>query len=355
MKRKIKVLAIFCVYNLLLISLCTTTFASKIYSIDDTLLSIQNKYDDDSYGGCYIEDDILHINLTKPTLQDTLFCINKKAVIESVNYSSKELKIIQQKIATLLKEVQCATIEINDFNNNIIVSLQKKDEHYIKAIKRMYHDTDLIQFNTLENQIVFSDQSSITPMASSSLYVYAGARINDVSVGFCTSSSGFYTCGHGLSIGSRIYLNNSTLIGTVTRRQLSGKTDAAYVEITNSNYVSIQKWITGETYTAGLMYNRSYVPGRPVTMVGSTSGKETGTIVSSSVTVTSTPPEGGNSVTLTDMVKANYSCKPGDSGGGVFDLNKTALGIHSMGYFPNGTSYPSTYSYFCKFENVTSI
>ena len=350
-----KVLAIFCVYNLLLISFCTTTFASTIYSVDNTLFSIQNKYDDASYGGCYIENDIVHINLTKPTIQDNLFCINKKAVIESVNYSINELKIIQQDIANLLKGVQCATIEINDFNNNIIVSLQKKDEHYIKTIKQMYYDTDLIQFNTLENQIVFSDQSSLTPMASSSLYVYAGARINGVSVGFCTSGSGFYTCGHGLSIGSKIYLNNSTLIGTVTRRQLSGKTDAAYVEITNSNYTATKKWITGEAYTAGLMYSRSYVSGRPVTMVGSTSGKKTGTIVSSSVTITGTLPESGGSITLTDMVKANYSCKPGDSGGGVFDSNKTALGIQSMGYFPNGTSSPSTYSYFCKYENVTSI
>ena len=247
------------------------------------------------------------------------------------------------------------TIELNDKSNNIIVSaFDDSDKSRIKSAIKNKEYCNIVCFESLSSPIVFDDYDiDSSNSAATSYSVFSGTPLYSssygYSAGFCHSSTGFYMCGHGLTVGTVIKSTSGTVIGTVTKQKFSGNADAAYVSISNSSWSSVKKMIDNTSYNAGLMYSRSYVAGTSVKMSGSKSGISSGTILSSSVSVIC------NNVTLTNQVKASYHCKSGDSGAGVFNMSNIALGIQSSGSGYNSSGLYYSTSYFSKYENVVAI
>ena len=310
---------------------------------------------ENEYGGCYIENGVVHLfAIENGTPKEYLSQLSKMGcAIEYASYSLSYLKGIMTEITEIAKGSESVTIELNDIKNSIIVSIFGEDDtKRLGSILQKKDFFNAVVVDSLSSPISF-ESATINEKSTAATYnVFAGTSVSSnggFTAGFCHGPGGFYMCGHGLYVGATIKSILGTTIGTVTKRQFSGNTDAAYVTITNPNWSAVKKCITGETYYAGLMYNRYYTAGTVVNMKGAKTTTSTGVIQSSSVTVIA----GG--VTLTDQVKASYTCKNGDSGAAVFNLSSIALGIQSSGTNYNNTSQCYTTSFFSKYENVISI
>ena len=144
---------------------------------------------------------------------------------------------------------------------------------------------------------------------------------------------GFVTCGHALEKGDAIYIDElcKTKIGTVIKRKNSGKVDASFVEVTNSNYApsrivyysnSTGSTSNGKTISTGYFY--AWYTGFTVYKAGEktylTSGKLTSYNYSTTI----------DDVEFKDLYYAKIKVGKGDSGGILYtkdDGDYCALGI----------------------------
>lgn len=161
---------------------------------------------------------------------------------------------------------------------------------------------------------------------------------------------GFVTCGHGLAKGDTIYIDGlcKTKIGKVIKRKYSGKVDASFVEVTNSNYTpsrvvyySNSSGSTSNGKTISTSYLYVWYTGFTVYKAGSTTYLTSGTLTSYNYSATI-----GN-VAFKDMYKAKIKVKSGDSGGIMYtkdDGEYCALGITKCS--------DGTYSGFIKWNNI---
>lgn len=160
----------------------------------------------------------------------------------------------------------------------------------------------------------------------------------------------FVTCGHGLAKGDTIYIDGlcKTKIGKVIKRKYSGKVDASFVEVTNSNYIpsrvvyysnSSGSISNGKTISTSYLY--VWYTGFTVYKAGSTTYLTSGTLISYNYSTTI-----GN-VAFKDMYEAKIKVKSGDSGGIMYtkdDGGYCALGITKCS--------DGTYSGFIKWNNI---
>lgn len=352
MKKVLSVISVFILIYLLLTQPFTVYARTDV--TDEILKIITTDLSENEYGGCYIENGVVHLLAINETSKDCLNHLTKLGcIIENASYSLSYLKTIMDEITEISKGSKSVIIELNDRKNNIVVSIFGEDDtERLTSILQKKDYYNILVFDSLSSCISIAGSKNIEKSMTATNNVFAGTTLScngGYTAGFCLGSGGFYMCGHYLSIGSIIKTPTGTTIGTVTKQQLSGNADAAYVTITNPNWSAVKKWVTGETYYAGLMYNRYYTVGTYVKMKGSQTTTSTGVIQSSSVSFTI----GG--IQLTDQVKASYTCKNGDSGAAVFNLSSVALGIQSAGANYNSTSQCYMTSFFSKYENVVAI
>lgn len=136
-------------------------------------------------------------------------------------------------------------------------------------------------------------------------------------------TKGIVTAGHGYKVGDNVEFEYVS-VGVCTKSQQFGTVDAAFCEVTNSNYIpsntiEFTSYVLS-TSTASAAYNTS------VTLAGAMSGIQVGRITSTSSSQTF------NSIRNYDLVETDYKSTGGDSGGLIFITGSNGIrytgGIH---------------------------
>lgn len=214
------------------------------YSVSLNLLT-----NDDFYAGRFLDENGRLVLMYTEIPSDKII---DDAIYQKADYSYKYLEKVNKEITERYLEAYADDLfsskhekeildsvtgfGIFDKNNKIIIDVDKLDERKILVIKKYLGDYDCVSFRDKE------------PMKNTSATWNAGRKIKDGSGNFSTGfraywidlsgsrHNGFVTAGHATSVGSYIYNNSGTLIGQCLKNQNGGNTDAAFVEITNSNY-----------------------------------------------------------------------------------------------------------------------
>ena len=166
------------------------------------------------------------------------------------------------------------------------------------------------------------------------------------------SSRKFYTAGHAAyDVFSPYFtLPNQTLIGS--QSNIVFGTNGDCLQVDTAGYTcsppSTNCFVAGTgTYTYAA--SGAIMMGDAVEMHGAVSGISSGNITAYDVEVFVS----SHNVTVQNVCAANYVCRNGDSGAGVFTPNafytsSSCYGIQSAGVFVSGASY-ATISYFAMF------
>lgn len=274
----------------------------------------------DYYGGSYINEDGKLVVFLKGEIENTKATLIKLIGDKDVtyikgNYSYTELNNALTKITLFIesnKDSQTAKnikyYYLNDFENNVVVELNKANEMGIKEFKTEVMNFPGIVFKQCTKEFKnhsLSPGSTIgTPNGVASMG-YRATRFN---------AKGFVTAGHAYDTGDPAYYNN-TLIGNCDNSIQSGSVDAAFISVTSFTTVPNNGDLTGEEY---------YIwAGDNVTKLGQTISQSEGYITSTNANINA---EG---ISYTDMGEATYLSAPGDSGGPVYlTSSKKVVGIH---------------------------
>lgn len=281
----------------------------------------------DYYGGGYIDKDGKLVVFVKGD-----FSKNKSMFVNSIgNYdnimyvrgdnSYSELKRILSDITAFIDKNQENSIAknikyyfLNDFENNVIVELERCSDGDIEEFKANIVSSSAIVFKQCKRK--FQSHASLSP--GSSIGTKKDGPLKPGSMGYRAmrfGTVGFVTAGHVYNTNSEAYNSKGQSIGYCQYSVKSGSADAAFVVVTDLSYTLSNGNLTGEEHNIWA--------GDKITKLGQTIAVSDGEIVSTSVNVNS---EG---VFLTDMAEATYLSAGGDSGGAVYlkGSNKV-VGIH---------------------------
>lgn len=304
------------------------------------------------YSGSYISDGgelvVLMEEDCNEQFSDKIENIDDSIQIEYVDYTWNELEKVKGIIAEYMQSASKEKLDfvkasyIDEINNCVVVNILEMTDEKIELFKQCIIDDECIQFENVDKEEEIYEEST-TLNGGRAIYFIKDGNTCRGSLGFrakrTTSNGveyGFVTAGHvGQYVGLRIYANSSCtkLIGVVRKRQYSGSVDAAFVEVTNSDYVIGNKvrYSDSAGNTGGVTLNTTAsdpVRNQTVYKSGSstylTSGK-----------VTSTSYDGYISGTyFTDLAVASYKSASGDSGGTIYapfytmQNPYTTVGIH---------------------------
>lgn len=335
----------------------------------------------DNYAGSYLNDEgKMVVVLDKDEsgnkkLESKIGKIDSDIEVKKANHNCKELEAAKErydiKMGKLLEKNKLTEDEksicdnivgcgISLENNRVTVYMKNVDKNNITLFKKYVMDNDIIEFiqNTDENE-----DSATKLKLGRAIYKYDHTSGNVIwsivcSIGlkaYTIDSNGkkrygFVTCGHGLKKGDSIYIDElcKTKIGTVIKRKNSGKVDASFVEVTNSNYTpsrvvyysnSTGSTSGGKTISTGYFY--AWYTGFTVYKAGEktylTSGKLTSYNYSTTI----------DDVEFKDLYRAKIKMRKGDSGGIFYtkdDGNYYALGIAKC--------FNNSYAAFVKWNNI---
>ncbi len=269
-------------------------------------------------------------------------------------------------------------IGIDQETNRVVVSLKYNDEKTIGLFKRYFDDSELINFDHVDEEETKSsdvsdkadaqiDAASVASLQSVGFFsgdvirkgnatgsVGFRARMLITENGVSRYAKGFFTSGHvfyNIDLNDPrvdyleateddvlpIYVYN--LCGNVVALNIGGKADAAFIEI-NDSYDMIAQTRTG--MLLGDNYYTSLPQGAEVNMCGSKT-ETSGEIKNTSYNLT-VKREGDSTVTYTDTYRCDYHAEDGDSGGVVYrEINGSncIVGIHSgrLGFLSGLDSY----------------
>lgn len=292
----------------------------------------------DYYGGSYINGNGKLVVFLKGEIESTkatlIRLIGENDVIYTQgNYSYTELNNVLTKITSFISSNKDSQIAkniryyyLNDFENCVVVELDKSNEMEIKEFKSEVVNFSGIVFKQctreFQNHSLSPGSSIGTPKGTASMG-YRATRFN---------TDGFVTAGHAYNTGDPAYYNN-TLIGSCDFSIQGGSVDAAFISITNFSIVPNNGNLTGEEYNIWA--------GDNVTKLGETIAQSEGYITSTNANVNA------DGIYYTDMGEATYLSAFGDSGGPVYLTDsKKVIGIHK-----GSTAFTSI---FVKVDNIAS-
>lgn len=292
----------------------------------------------DYYGGSYINGDGKLVVFLKGEIESTkatlIRLIGENDVIYTQgNYSYTELNNILTKITSFISSNKDSQIAknikyyyLNDFENNVVVELNRFNEMEIKEFKSEVVNFSGIVFKQCTRKFQdhsLSPGSSIgTPKGTASWAI----ELLDLTLTVLLPQDML------IILVSPGYYNN-TLIGSCDLSIQGGSVDAAFISITNFSLVPNNGNLTGEEYNIWA--------GDNVTKLGETIAQSEGYITSTNANVN----VGG--ISYTDMGEATYLSASGDSGGPVYLTNsKKVIGIHK-----GSTAFTSI---FVKVDNIAS-
>ncbi len=344
--------------------------------------------DSDTFAGVYIgEDNEVVVKMTKKTKTDTtkIAEIDKTVVVEKSQYSYDELQEtyghlnnILDKLSekndsdTITKMEKTVFDNLSQFyvsieDNCVYVYLNNLDRQKIQQFEEVFFTNAIIKYRKAIK--AESAEDATTLKLGRTIYVYdakKGWSIGSIGIkAYYINSSGkkvhgFITAGHvALAKGNKVYASNNRSnkeIGTVVKHRFkSGKVDAAFVKVTNSNYkISNQVYYSnakGNTKGGAKIKTNIYAVladgaiGMTIYKAGQTSHLTKGKLISDSATKKT--PEG---YVLKDTYECSYKAERGDSGGVVFFHDEDGyqyLGIHQGRVNKN--------AFVVKWENIADL
>lgn len=337
----------------------------------------------DYYAGRYIDDNhnlVVQVtkNATKNDITEITDTLSEKVTIQTVNNSYEELlktyKDYSEKMTELSEKVNKdkATKDENSLYSNLQgVALSPRDNANVVTLKNLTEETkrEFIDYFG-EKNIVFeenkesenkTEKTVIKPGSSFGVVVDTTDTTITYGIGMSlggrvayikTSGEtifGFLTAGHCVSARNQItyYKHNNRYVdfGKVIRLKFSGSYDAAFIRLTNTDDFKSSRYTaysnaqggTNAVYkacqTCSYAYEGDIEVGETVYKCGSKTYLTKGTILSTHASVSYIE----DGVTLTNLVKADYTSQRGDSGGLVFTIDDSEnklydiAGIHSGG------------------------
>ena len=294
----------------------------------------------DYYGGSYINADnklviCVSPNTTLPIEFSESFSENY--VVEPVTYSYNELKALMAELNEyILTQNTDVALNINHFalyddQNRIVVSLFDASPEKIEEFQNTVSNSPALIFE--EDSSIITSTSSVKPgdeLQNSNRGTYA-------SMGYrakLDGKAGFVTSAHFAYLNNNISIDGTT-IANVTERNYSGSADAAFCEITNSNYTP-SNTISGTSNTLSTTISEPGVSTH-INMVGCTSGHLDGYVTSSDATA-----RGSGGVVFTNLTEADFLSSPGDSGGIVYSYIGSTETRLTIGII-NGSNSEHTY------------
>ena len=239
---------------------------------------------------------------------------------------------------------------IFDNINKVIVYISSDENVVLDKLKTILNNSEAIVYELQEKQM--EDSASTFPCGSK-----ITSNNKTFSIGYrakYTNSSGtvvngLVTCGHAFAStnSNLVVYQDGTSIGNVstTKKQYSGKVDAAFVEL--SSGINLTNKVMSTTTSLSTSVTMNAAAGSTIRLRGY-QHLVTGTITSTSFTCNNNT----TGVTLSDMVKTNYASISGDSGGVVYYTNSSGssyvVGIHSR------TANDGSYGAYCKASNINS-
>lgn len=333
-----------------------------------------------SYGGCYIDDDanlVIMTNDKKELKREGILAdcyIKCNYSYEDLNNTYKELNEMADRFTALRQKGILSKNEEDVLNSisNFFVSVEKNrvvvtlvDINNSKSIEQIR------SYVTKPSILYFKQGSRVEGQVTK---IKLGQRVwidNDPGSGYLSGLSvgikayyinskgdkvhGFITAGHGTKkVGNYVYIRNNVsdkAIGKVAKRKRSGKVDASFVKVTNSNYSASRivyysnskGGTTGGVTISKKLYTYLYdgAVGTTVYKAGASTFLTKGKLVSDSATAFY------KDVTLKDLYLMDYKSAPGDSGGVVYFKDEDGyqyLGIHQ------GSA--GTTKYVVKWQNI---
>lgn len=321
----------------------------------------------DNYGGDYIKDGILHINIVDLPAQDITYYYKLLADyldyirFEDVDYSLASLLNASETISDALMDdgIQVTSYSVMEPTNSVRVGVSSDSVSQADVCAMNSAQPYASESNSIPVEFVVEE------MASPSTELMGGSRLDGYTLGVCGYYRGkpaFAMCGHGLSDGeSVLYQSNKKSIGTVAvRRYDEGQAgDYAIIPISGSSFTITNKVGNpnneNEQFAITTSISRA-ATGTKVLRYGKYSGITEGTVSSAYCDVTYKNND-KTTTYVTNLVKVDLKygeAISGDSGGPVFTATGSFCGVHSGSdetgkvttYF-SPTQYLSTSSFSC--------
>ena len=309
--------------------------ASEAYSkLNESFGKVEERKSDDYpdyYGGAYTNKDGQLVIYVKGDINKYKNDFMNRAGIDDIifktcEYSFKELtRIMDDMNAYKLENKDNSTAKnfnsyaLMDAENRVVVELDEYNDEQITTFRKQVIDSPAVEFKQANNKLIV--EINVNP--GSQISIYSGSS---GSMGYRArknGQNGLVTAAHLAWQDCYIYFNGVN-IATCTTRQNSGSVDAAFCQITNSNYTP-SNTINGTSNTLSTTISEPGV-GTVINKVGASTGHTSGTIISTNATATT-----DMGVTLTNLTSANYSSAAGDSGCIVYSVvgsSRYTLGTH---------------------------
>ncbi|TCU64856.1 streptogrisin B [Tissierella praeacuta] len=288
----------------------------------------KNNFISEEYGGAYTDDDgnlVVYLKSVSENLEKQIYEIDSDIIIKPCQYSYVELTNTMNRINEfkLNGEDDFANkfnyFKLSDSSNRIIVEFDELTDENIAEFKRKVTDDEMISFAQSKGEdiedVSLKPGAKISKSGSSASIGYRVKRNNVV---------GIVTAAHFASSGDSIS-HSGTTFGTCKKSVYSGAVDAAFIEVTNSNYTP-SNTIDGTSNVLSRTISEPGV-GTVINKRGMKTGATSGKVISTNATWTI------NGVTFTNLTSADYTSDSGDSGGVVYSYisstgARLTLGIH---------------------------
>lgn len=360
-----------------------------IKTYNNLMQSVYNKKTeeyDESYAGSYVNnkgDLVIQVSDSDDMHQYNDIKKNSKqrVSIKKAKHSYNELEDVYSGISKKIEKKNSnknsilnsiSGVEISEEDNKVKVYLEDCSESSISEFKANISNAECIEF---EEEEVFVPTAAKSVYSGQKILIGDGYYSMGVRAYYLNSSGkevkGFLTAGHNVKKGQTVYVCTSSgtfqKVGTVAYAKVGGKVDAAFVKLTNQDY-SISKKVyykaakdcasaSGITLDTDSWWYDIPV-GSTVYKAGYKGYCTKGTVKSKKNTISyDLNDDGVIDVTISNMIKATYKTRMGDSGGIVYATDKSPVGIQSgvaNSSYDASTGYYSI-SYCSNIDNILSL
>lgn len=289
----------------------------------------------DYYGGGYIDENNNFVILIKGDTLEHKNALTKRTKsnnfkLATCDYSYNTLKETIDNLNVLLTDenkvkvaesIELYSFGILDNENRIYIGLGNCTSQNIEKFKSEFVDTPYLVFKEVDQPQAQADVKPGGMIHTNAVEGSIGYRARR------NGQQGIVTSGHLASVGETLYWGYyQDELGSVTVSYTDGTVDAAFCPVTNSVYYLSN--VTEAGYSLGGL-GFPYV-GLSVAKEGKSTGRKTGSITATNVSVSLWIEHQSRYEYLIGVVRCSYASSEGDSGGIVYSTSgNNILGIHA--------------------------